>query len=321
MRNIALLTSGGDSPGMNACIRAAVRAALERGAQVWGVQDGYEGLVLQRMEPLTSRGVAGILQRGGTILGAGRCGEFMDAPVRQRCVDYLRKQGVDGLIVVGGDGSLQGVLELHRLGFPSVGVPGTIDNDVAGTDLCIGTDTAINTAVEAIDRLRDTASAHHRAMIVEVMGRHSGYIARMAALASGAEMVLAPEQPVEIGQVFDEMQEVERRGKRHFIVVVAEGSSMGGAELTRLINEADNPYKARYQVLGYIQRGGSPSASDRVLATRMGVAAVDALWEGRSGVLVAWRGDQMVLRPLEESDGASPPSEAGLDRALEITAT
>ena len=321
MRAIALLTSGGDSPGMNACLRAAVRAALERGTQVWGVQDGYDGLVLQRMEPLTSRGVAGILQRGGTILGAGRCEDFLDAPARQRCVEYLRKQGVDGLMVVGGDGSLRGVLELHRLGFPAVGVPGTIDNDVAGTDLCIGTDTAVNTAVEAIDRLRDTASAHHRAMVVEVMGRHSGYIARMAALASGAEMVLAPEHSVEIGQVFDEMQEVERRGKRHFIIVVAEGASMGVAELSQLINEADNPYEARYQVLGYIQRGGSPTAFDRVLATRMGVAAVDALWEGQSGVMVAWQGDRVVLRSLEETAGAPPPSETGLDRALEITAT
>ena len=321
MRAIALLTSGGDSPGMNACLRAAVRAALERGAQVWGVQDGYDGLVLQRMEPLTSRGVAGILQRGGTILGAGRCEDFLDAPARQRCVEYLRKQGVDGLMVVGGDGSLRGVLELHRLGFPAVGVPGTIDNDVAGTDLCIGTDTAVNTAVEAIDRLRDTASAHHRAMVVEVMGRHSGYIARMAALASGAEMVLAPEHSLEIGQVFDEMQEVERRGKRHFIIVVAEGASMGAAELSQLINEADNPYEARYQVLGYIQRGGSPTAFDRVLATRMGVAAVDALWEGQSGVMVAWQGDRVVLRSLEETAGAPPPSETGLDRALEITAT
>jgi 6-phosphofructokinase 1 len=321
MRAIALLTSGGDSPGMNACVRAAARAALDQGVLVWGVHDGYDGLVFRRMERLSSRGVAGILQRGGTILGAGRCEEFLDEANRKSAVEYIHDRGIEGLVVIGGDGSMQGVWDLHLLGLSVVGVPGTIDNDVAGTDLCIGTDTAVNTAVEAIDRLRDTASAHHRAMIVEVMGRQSGYLARMAALASGAEMVITPERPVELQQVFDEMQQMGAKGKRHFIIVVAEGASMGAIELTKLINEADNPYEARCQVLGYIQRGGSPSAADRVLATRMGVAAVDALVNGQSGVLVGWRGDRVVLQSLEQVSERPSATDAALDRVLGITAT
>ena len=321
MQAIALLTCGGDAPGMNACIRAATRAGIERGATVWGVQDGFDGLISPQMEPLTSRGVAGILHRGGTILGAGRCEEFFQAPVRLRCVEHLRAQGIEGLIVIGGDGSLRGAQELHRLGFPVVGVPGSIDNDVPGTELCIGTDTAINTAVEAIDRLRDTASAHHRAMIVEVMGRRSGYIALMASLATGAEMVVVPERPVELQEVFDEMQVGERRGKRHFILVIAEGARWSAAELCQLINEADNPYEARYTVLGYTQRGGSPTAADRILATQMGVAAVDALCEGQSGSLVAWQGGRVAVQSMDEAVAAPTAMNATLERVVAITAT
>ena len=321
MKAIALLTSGGDAPGMNACVRAVTRAALERGAQVWGVQDGFEGLITQRLERLTSRGVAGILHRGGTILGAGRCKEFFDPDTRLGCVDYLRRQGIEGLIVIGGDGSLRGVQALHDLGFSTVLIPGSIDNDVPGSDLCIGTDSAINTAVEAIDRLRETASAHHRAMIVEVMGHRSGYIALMAGLASGAEMVITPERPVELQQVFDEMRSVQDRGKRHFIIVVTEGARWRAEELSQLINEADNPYEARAAVLGYIQRGGFPTASDRILATRMGVAAVDALWEGSSGVLIGWRQGRIVVQPADQFDAPPPAMDTGLERVASIAAT
>lgn len=321
MRSIALLTSGGDAPGMNACIRAVARAAIQGGATVWGVQNGFEGLLSQRLEPLTSRGVAGILQRGGTVLGAGRCEEFFQEPARLRAVEYLRGKGVEGLIVIGGDGSMRAAQALHRLSFPVVVVPGTIDNDVAGTELCIGTDTAINTAVEAIDRLRDTASAHRRAMLVEVMGRKSGYIALMACLASGAEMVIVPERPVELRRIFDEMQEVERRGKRHFIIVIAEGARWSAPELCRLINEADNPYEARYTVLGYTQRGGSPTASDRILATKMGVAAVEALEEGRAGVLVGWQGGQIIVQSLDQIVVGPPGIDEALERIAAITAT
>nr|ABZ09340.1 putative phosphofructokinase [uncultured marine microorganism HF4000_APKG7H23] len=321
MQAIAVLTSGGDAPGMNACIRAVTRAALHRGATAWGVQDGFDGLVHQRMEPLTSRGVAGILQRGGSILGAGRCEEFFHDTVRRQCLAFLREQGVEGLVVIGGDGSLQAAQEIHKLGFPVITVPGTIDNDMPGTDRTIGAYTAVNTAMEAIDRLRDTASAHHRAMIVEVMGRNSGYIAVRSGLAAGAELIITPERPISLDEVFQEMEKVERLGKRHFVVVLAEGAQWDAAELTRLINTAENAYEARYTVLGYTQRGGSPTALDRILATRMGVAAVDALWEGMSDMLVCWREGQIVVLPVDRLPPRSDPWADQMDRVFEITDT
>ena len=321
MRSIAVLASGGDAPGMNACIRAVTRAAINHGVEVWGISNGFQGMVDQQMEPLTSRSVAGILQRGGSMLGAGRCLEFIDPTVQARCVDYLRGAGVEGLIVIGGDGSLRGVRALNALGFSVVGVPGSIDNDVPGTDTSIGADTAINTAVEAIDRLRDTASAHHRAMIVEVMGRHSGYIAYMAAIASDAEMVIVPEHPIELQAVFDEMEAMKQHGKRHFIIVLAEGARWRAAELTQLINDADKPYDARYTVLGYIQRGGSPSALDRTLGTRMGVAAVGALMEGKSNVLVALNDGMVVLIDLNTFSADETKSDPWLQQVFSITST
>ena len=321
MRSIAVLASGGDAPGMNACIRAATRTALNQGVEVWGISNGFQGLVDQQMEQLTSRSVAGILQRGGSVLGAGRCLEFIDSAVQARCVDYLRGAGVEGLIVIGGDGSLRGVRALNALGLSVVGVPGSIDNDVPGTDTSIGADTAINTAVEAIDRLRDTASAHHRAMIVEVMGRHSGYIAYMAAIASGAEMVIAPEHPIELQEVFDEMQAMEQHGKRHFIIVLAEGARWRAAELTQLINDADNPYDARYTVLGYIQRGGTPSAFDRTLGTRMGVVAANTLLEGKSNVLVALQNGKVTSIGLDTIAADETKSDPWLQQVFSITST
>ena len=321
MQSIAVLASGGDAPGMNACIRTVTRAALERGAQVWGVQDGFDGLVEQRMEPLTSRGVSGILQRGGSILGAGRCEEFFEDSARRKAVAFLRERGVEGLVVIGGDGSLKGAQELHKLGFPVVTVPGTIDNDMPGTERCIGTYTAVNTAMEAIDRVRDTASSHGRAIIVEVMGRHSGYIAVQAGIATGAEMIITPERPIELDQIFHEMDEVGRRGKRHFIIVIAEGAPWGAAELSEKINAAENPYEARYTVLGYTQRGGSPTALDRILATRMGVVAVDALWEGRSGVLVAWQASRIVVVEADHLAPRLDPWDEQVDRVHRITST
>jgi 6-phosphofructokinase 1 len=321
MRSVALLTSGGDAPGMNACIRAVTRTSISHGAEVWGINNGFQGMVDQQMEQLTSRSVAGILQRGGSVLGAGRCLEFIDPRVQIRCVDYLRDAGVEGLIVIGGDGSLRGVHSLNVLGFSVIGVPGSIDNDVPGTDNSIGADTAINTAVEAIDRLRDTASAHHRAMIVEVMGRHSGYIAHMAAIASGAEMVIVPEHPIELQAVFDEMEAMQQHGKRHFIIVLAEGAKWRAAELTQLINDADNPYDARYTVLGYIQRGGSPSALDRTMATQMGVVAVDALLAGKSNVLVAMQDGMVVPIDLSTFSANETKRDQRLKEVFSVTST
>jgi 6-phosphofructokinase 1 len=321
MQSIAVLASGGDAPGMNACIRTVVRTTLQRGALVWGVEDGFDGLVNHHMAPLTSRGVAGILQRGGSILGAGRCEAFLDPECQQRCVVYLREQGIEGVVVIGGDGSMAGGKQLHRWGMPAVIVPGTIDNDMPGTSLTIGADTAINTAMDAIDRIRDTASSHHRVMVVEVMGRHSGFIAVQSGLATGAEMIITPERLIKLDDVFNEMEAVWSRGKRHFIIVMAEGAQWGADELARLINDADNPYEARYTVLGYTQRGGSPSRLDRILATRMGVAAVDALLDGQSDVLVSWRRNGIEVVPADmEAPRANPWSEM-LDRVQQVTTT
>lgn len=321
MNKIAILGSGGDAPGMNPCIRAVTRSALERGLEVWGVWDGYNGLVDHRIEQLTSRGVAGILQRGGSMIGAGRCPAFFDAATRQACADYLRGEGIEGLVVMGGDGSMNGARELHLLGVPTVVVPVTIDNDMRGTEITVGADTAINTAVEAIDRLRDTASAHQRAMIIEVMGRRSGYIAMMAGIATGAEMIITPERASELESIFSEMREMDARGKRHFIVVIAEGARWSAAQLTELINDAPNPYDARYTVLGYIQRGGVPSRFDRILATRMGVAATEALLEGRSNVLIGWWHNQVAIEDIDHLAPVPDPWSEELWRVYRVTTT
>ena len=321
MNKIAVMASGGDAPGMNACIRAVTRTALTRGVEVWGVWDGFNGLVDRRIELLTTRGVAGILQRGGSVIGAGRCEPFLDEVCRAECVSFLRGQGIEGLVIVGGDGSLAGAWELHKLGMPTVTAPGTIDNDMPGTEITIGADTAVNTAMEAIDRLRDTASAHQRAMIVEVMGRHSGYIAVMAGLATGAEMIITPERSTSLEDIFAEMRTMDVRGKRHFIIVLAEGAAWPAADLTRLINDAPNPYDARYTVLGYIQRGGVPSRFDRIMATRMGVVATDALLDGSSGSLVTWRNNRVELQQADQLEPHADPWDEALDRVHRITAT
>lgn len=321
VKKIGILASGGDAPGMNAAIRAATRTALFRGVDVWGFWDGYNGLLDHRVEHLTTRSVSGSLQRGGSIIGAGRCEAFMRPEVRSAAVDYLRAEGFDGLIIVGGDGSLAGARKLHELGMPSITAPGTIDNDMPGTEITIGADTAINTAMEAIDRLRETASAHRRAMIVEVMGRRCGYIAVMAGLATGAEMVLTPERPKDLDEIFSEMHTVWDRGKRHFIIVTAEGARWSAAELARLINESTKPYDARYTVLGYIQRGGAPSRFDRILGTRMGVAAADALLDGQSGALVCWRTNRCQVLPADALPPRGDPWDEMLDRVHTISAT
>ena len=323
MNKIAVMASGGDAPGMNACIRAVTRTALTRGVEVWGVWDGFNGLVDRRIEQLTTRGVAGILQRGGSVIGAGRCEQFLDEACRAECVSFLRGQGIEGLVVVGGEGSLAGAWELHKLGMPTVTAPGTIDNDIPGTEISIGADTAINTAMEAIDRLRDTASAHQRAMVVEVMGRRSGYIAVMAGLATGAEMIITPERPPELDDLFAEISANAARGKRHFIIVLAEGARWTAEELTRLINEDTHEfdYDARYTVLGDIQRGGPPSRCDRIMATRMGVVAADALLDGSSGSLVTWRNNRVELQQADQLEPHPDPWDEALDRVHRITAT
>jgi 6-phosphofructokinase 1 len=281
MRRIGLLTSGGDAPGMNAAIRAVVRHALARSLEVVGVRRGYAGLLAGEVQPLTRAGVANIIQRGGTILGTSRSREFFDRDGRARGADVLRGAGIDGLVVIGGDGTFHGATLLaEEHGIAVAGVPGTIDNDVWGTDFTIGFDTAVNTALGAIDRIRDTAASHERIFLVEVMGRTCGDIALGVGVAGGAEDVLLPESPADMLALAAELRRSWERGKRSSIIVVAESGEQGRSfrlaeEIARLTG-----LEPRVAIFGHIQRGGTPTARDRVLASRLGTAAVDILLEG-----------------------------------------
>jgi 6-phosphofructokinase 1 len=317
---IAVLTSGGDAPGMNAAVRAVARMTLARHWEAVGIEAGYRGLLEGRFHPLGSREVGGILQRGGTVLGTARSTEFATPQGQQRAVRRLQEAGVEGLVVIGGEGSLTGALRLEERGVPVVGLPATIDNDVFATDTAIGVDTALNTALEAIDRIKDTASSHQRAHVIEVMGRHCGYLALMSAIAGGAEAVLVPEfepRPEEIMQAFRRAWE---QGKPHFIVVAAEGAPLSAEAFHGYVNESGGGFEARMTVLGHVQRGGSPTAFDRILASRLGTAAVGALAEGQSGVMIALRGRRMERIPLDEVVGRSRPVDADLYEMAEALA-
>jgi 6-phosphofructokinase 1 len=291
LKKVAVLTSGGDSPGMNAAIRAVVRVGRDRGVQVMGVQRGYVGLIANHTMELDARVVGGIIQRGGTVLGTARSRRFMQPEVRKSVVDQLRRCGIEGLVVIGGNGSLSGALALHEIGFPVIGVPATIDNDIFGTDTAIGVDTATNTALEALDRIKDTASSHNRAFVVEVMGRESGYLALMSGIAAGAEMVVVPEVNIGIDDVIRELKEAYARGKPHFIVVVAEGATLKARDLAEGIKQScsidGEVFESRLTVLGHVMRGGSPSAADRILATQLGTHAAELICAGESGKMVA----------------------------------
>jgi len=281
VKSIAVLTSGGDSQGMNAAVRAVVRSGLYHGLKVYGVQRGYQGLLNDDIREMDLRSVGDIIQRGGTILQSARCKEFYDEAGQRQGAENLRKRGIDGLIVIGGDGSYQGANKLSKLGIKTMGIPGTIDNDIAYTDFTIGFDTAVSIVVDAINKLRDTMTSHERSSVVEVMGRHCGDIALHAGLASGAETILVPEVPFNIEEVANRMKENFGHGKRHSIVVVAEG--VGKAEdVAGKITELSG-MEARVTVLGHIQRGGTPTHNDRVLASRLGDFAVRKLLEGDSG--------------------------------------
>lgn len=298
-KRIAVLTSGGDAPGMNAAIRAVVRAASAHGIETIGVNNGYAGLVEGSFRPLDNRAVGGIIQRGGTILGSARCLHFHTLEVQRQAVNHLQEAGIDGLIVIGGNGSQQGALALHRLGFPVAGVASTIDNDLAETETTIGADTALNTSIGYIDRLRDTASSHHRAFIVEVMGRHSGYLALMAAIATGAELAVVPEQDIAPETIVAGMLDTYARGKPHYIVIVAEGATLKAQDLVDYFQQHSGSFEARLSIMGHVQRGGSPTVFDRILASQLGAAAVRCLVEGRVGVVAGWAKSQVVEIPHE----------------------
>jgi 6-phosphofructokinase 1 len=303
MKRIGVMTSGGDSPGMNAAVRAVVRTAVYNDVEVYGIERGYQGMIDGLIKPMSARDVSGIINHGGTILRTARCMAFHQPEGRAQAADNLRAHGIEGLVVIGGDGSYRGAAALHdEHGVACIGLPGTIDNDIGGTDFTIGFDTAMNTAMEAIDRLRDTAASHDRIFFVEAMGRHSGYLAMVAGLAGGAEEILVPEELTDLEGLALALREGRRRGKLSMIVVVAEGDDAGNAlKISQELAKISEFKDTRVTVVGHLQRGGSPSAFDRVLASRMGVRAVEALLAGESGKMVGISGIQLVLCPLSEA--------------------
>ncbi len=301
MKRIAVMTSGGDSPGMNAAIRAVVRTGMEYNIEVFGIRQGYSGLMNGDYNLLTSVEVSGILQRGGTILQTARNEEFKTAAGQKKALRRLNEKGIEGLIVIGGNGSLTGALRLHEQGFPVIGIPGSIDNDIFGTDMCIGVDTALNTILDALDRLRDTATSHQRAFLIEVMGRNCGYLALMGAILGGAEIVITPEKYVSMEDVAGALEDAYVRGKNHAIAVMAEGAPYKATELADFLNSKNVGFEIRLTILGHIQRGGSPTAYDRLLATRMGVKSVRVIKEGESGMMVAQVGREMKTIPMTEA--------------------
>jgi 6-phosphofructokinase 1 len=297
VNKIAVITSGGDAPGMNAAIRAVVRSALQRDVEVVGFDHGYEGIINDEGRPLVSQSVGGIIDRGGTILRTARSRTFMTYQGRERAVSNLVGRGIEGLVVIGGDGSLTGALKLHEeFDFPVMGVPGSIDNDIAGTDFSIGFDTAVNTAVDAIDRVRDTAYSHERVFVIEVMGRRNGFIALEAGLAGGAEAILIPEVPFSLTRIYEQLTEAAKKGKKSSIIVVAEGAARA-ADIKDSV-EANTGFETRHVVLGHMQRGGSPTAFDRVLAMRLGAMATNRLLSGFRGEMAGVDGKNLVAHPL-----------------------
>lgn len=300
---IGVLTSGGDSPGMNAAIRAVVRTGIYYGLEVYGIMRGYQGMIDNDIIPMNSKSVANIIQRGGTILKTARSKEFLTPEGRKKAYENLKAIGIDGLVIIGGDGSFRGADVFSReYDIPCIGLPGTIDKDIAGTDFTIGFDTAVNTAIEAIDKIRDTADSHDRLFVIEVMGRDAGYIALHSGIATGAEHILIPERKTDIEELIASLQEKERRKKLVNLVVVAEGDGFGGAnEVAKIVKERIPTSDTRVCILGHIQRGGMPTCLDRLIASRMGYAAVECLLEGRNNVMVGIVNNAMEYTLLEKA--------------------
>jgi 6-phosphofructokinase 1 len=301
MKKIAVLTSGGDAPGMNTAIRAVVRRGIFKGLDVFGVKNGFKGLMDGDFISMNLGSVGDIIHRGGTILQTTRCKEFKESEGQQKALMQLKEAGIDGLVVIGGNGSFEGARKLTVQGMPTIGIPGTIDNDIAGTDYTIGFDTAVNTAVEAIDKIRYTAASHMRIYVVEVMGRDAGDIALWAGMCAGAESIIIPEADQDIEDVIDRIKHGFQRGKMHSIIVVAEGAFNGagkGIEIGREIEERLG-FDTKVTILGHLQRGGSPSAYDRMMSSQMGARAVDLLVEGGKGIMVGFKNGQLIDTPFE----------------------
>lgn len=322
LKTIGVFTSGGDAPGMNAAIRAVVRLGIHHGLNPVGIMQGYAGMMASEFLPLSLNSMANIIQRGGTILKTGRLAEFHQPEVRARAIANIRKAGIDALVCIGGDGSFTGAhLLWQELRFPVIGVPATIDNDISGSDSTIGFDTAVNVALDAIDRIRDTAASHDRLFIVEVMGRDSGFIAVEVAVAGGAEEIFIPENPASVDQAIEHIRRGIARGKRSSILVAAEGHKPGRAyDLAEAIRKKSG-FDAKVCILGHIQRGGSPTASDRVLASRLGAGAVEALRRGECDAMVGIQGGTLVSVPFSNVIGVKKkvsPELVTLARALSI---
>lgn len=300
MKSIAILTSGGDSPGMNSAIRAAAKVAMKRGLKVYGVKRGYTGLINDEIFEMDGKDVSGIIDRGGTVLLTARCPEFLDPEVRAKAVENLKRREITGLIVIGGDGSFRGADALYREhDIKVVGIPGTIDNDIAGTDYTIGYDTALNTALDSVSKIRDTATSHERTYVVEVMGRHAGDIALYTCLAGGGDGLLIPEKGFDIDQLAEVLIKRRQNGKLHDIIIVAEGVG-SGTEISTLL-KSKLKTSVRVTILGHIQRGGTPSALDRIISTKMGANAVEQLIDGMSGIMIGIESNKLVMYPISHA--------------------
>ena len=303
MKSIGVFTSGGDAPGMNAAIRAVVRTCISHNVKPFGILRGYQGLIDGEIEEMNSHSVSNIIQRGGTVLKSARSTEFMTKEGRKKAYSNVVKSGLDGLVAIGGDGTFTGArVFTEQYGIPFVGVPGTIDNDLFGTDYTIGYDTALNTVVQMVDRIRDTASSHSRLFFIEVMGKDAGFIALRSGISVGAEAILIPETSTYIDELVDKLRNEWKRHKSSLIIIVAEGDESGGAyEVAKKVKEQFNHYDTRVTVLGHVQRGGSPSAMDRVLASRLGWAAVNALVEGKKDVMVGIVNKEIEYTPFSQA--------------------
>lgn len=324
IKKIAVLTSGGDSPGMNAAIRSVVRTCCYHNIEVVGVYRGYQGMIEGDFKEMNARSVRDIINRGGTILKSARSKEFKTPEGRKKAYDNLVKIGVDSLVVIGGDGSFTGAMVFNQeFGFPVMGIPGTIDNDIYGTSHTLGYDTALNTVIDAIDKIRDTASSHNRLFFIEVMGRDAGHIALNTGVGAGAEEILIPEENIGLERLLESLETSRTSGKTSSIVVVAEGDNIGKNvfELKEYVEQHHPDYDVRVSVLGHMQRGGSPSCYDRVLASRMGVKAVESLIEGKTNFMVGVLNDRMALTPLEKAIKGQSKIDMELLRVADIMST
>lgn len=318
VKSVGILTSGGDSPGMNAAIRAITRSALCQGFKVWGIYRGYDGLINDEIKPFSSENVSNIIQRGGTILKSARSKEFTTPEGRKRAFENMKKHEIDALIVIGGNGSLTGArIFAEEFDIPCIGLPGTIDNDLYGTDLTIGYDTTLNTIVQCVDKIRDTANSHERIFLVEVMGRDAGFLAQNSALASGAEAAIIPEDNTDADQLEHFIGRGIRKSKNSSIVIVSESPKCGAMYYAERVKKEYPQYDVRVSILGHLQRGGSPSARDRILSSRLGAGAIDAILDGQRNVMIGIRNDEVVYVPFSDAIKKEKPIDKGLIRVLD----